>query len=574
MAGKEKQATLAFCGFTKSVVTKSGKLYQVNLPEVVDEENKHQQQIECSICKQRFTASKYLKQHWIFKHPKLDFPAEESSLSDLSKLNPGRPVCDDVLNSTPDHDASFIILQTSPDSSKKDRGRCGQRNRKTYTLDFKLKAIQMVEQAMTRAFKKKAPISYVASKLGVNKALVSKWYKGRIRLGNYRDTNVGSSKTPCRIRRNIETARNGAKASRYPLAEAMLLEEYKQQRSKGAKVTKHWLRKKMKCALKEKYGENVAKKFQGSKNWLYRFTKRNGISKRRRTNKQKSSTEKTAIIQDFHQELRKAVQSKRRRSPSFDKKWGRWLPTNRWNVDQVPLPFINEQATTYADKGSKAVWVAQPSSGLDKRQATLQLMIRAEGEQTVKPTVVFRGAGKVSLAEAEEYDKRVHVLFQKNAWMDEATNMKWVNDVLIPGISDKRNENILFADNVSFQLLEGFHQACRKKANMIVYMLPANQTDKVQPIDQGEGYLMKKKIGECLDSWLEDEKNPEEWNSTISAKKRRILLTKWVGEAWQDLNENYASTRRKFFLKTGCLMTADGTDDDKIMPQGIENYHF
>ena len=51
MAGKEKQATLAFCGFTKSVVTKSGKLYQVNLPEVVDEENKHQQQIECSICK-------------------------------------------------------------------------------------------------------------------------------------------------------------------------------------------------------------------------------------------------------------------------------------------------------------------------------------------------------------------------------------------------------------------------------------------------------------------------------------------------------------------------------------------
>ena len=102
---------------------------------------------------------------------------------------------------------------------------------------------------------------------------------------------------------------------------------------------------------------------------------------------------------------------------------------------------------------------------------------------------------KQSSAEVEEYDKRGHVLFQKNAWMDEATNMKWVNEVLIPGISDKKNENILFADNVSFQLLEGFHQVCRKKANMIVYMLPPNQTDKVQPIDQGEGYLMKKKIG-------------------------------------------------------------------------------
>ena len=145
MAGTERQVTLAFCRFTKSVVMKRGKLYRVNIPEVVDEEHKHLQQVDCTICKQRFTASKYLKQHWIFKHPMLDFPEEESSVSDLSKLNPRRPVCDDVFSSTPDHDASIIIPQTSRDSSKKDRGRGGQRNRKTYTLDFKLKAIQMVE---------------------------------------------------------------------------------------------------------------------------------------------------------------------------------------------------------------------------------------------------------------------------------------------------------------------------------------------------------------------------------------------------------------------------------------------
>ena len=114
-------------------------------------------------------------------------------------------------------------------------------------------------------------------------------------------------------------------------------------------------------------------------------------------------------------------------------------------------------------------------------------MIHAEGEQTVTPTVVFRRAGKVSLAETEEHDKRVHVLFQKNAWMDEATNMKWANEALIPGISETRKESILLQDNVSFQVLEGCHQICRKKANMIVYMLPANETDKGQPIDEGEG---------------------------------------------------------------------------------------
>ena len=34
---KMKQATLAFCGVTKSVVTNRGRLYKVELPEVVED---------------------------------------------------------------------------------------------------------------------------------------------------------------------------------------------------------------------------------------------------------------------------------------------------------------------------------------------------------------------------------------------------------------------------------------------------------------------------------------------------------------------------------------------------------
>ena len=132
----------------------------------------------------------------------------------------------------------------------------------------------------------------------------------------------------------------------------------------------------MKVALRLKYGYEAADQFKGSKNWLYQFTKRNDISVRRRTNKkQQSSKEKIEIIQDFHRKLRKAVQSRRRQDPAFDSKWGRWLPCNRWNVDQVPLPFVVDQDRTYADKGAQSVWIAQPGSGLEKRQATLQLVI-------------------------------------------------------------------------------------------------------------------------------------------------------------------------------------------------------
>ena len=65
----------------------------------------------------------------------------------------------------------------------------------------------------------------------------------------------------------------------------------------------------------------------------------------------------------------------------------------------------------------------QPSSGLNKRQATLQLCICVEGEQNVKPAIVFRDKGNVRTDEKAEYDEGVDVCFQSCAWMDSKINM-------------------------------------------------------------------------------------------------------------------------------------------------------
>ena len=136
--------------------------------------------------------------------------------------------------------------------------------------------------------------------------------------------------------------------------------------------------------------------------------------------------------------------------------------------------------------------MCQPSPGLDKKQATLQVCIRAEGEQNVKPAIVFRGKGNISNAEKAQYDKGVDVYFQRCAWMDTDLNMQWVSGTLIPGVGNCADEKVLFADNVGFQQDKQFHEACRKKINA-VYMLPENHTDKVQPIDAGCAKFMKTK---------------------------------------------------------------------------------
>ena len=91
--------------------------------------------------------------------------------------------------------------------------------------------------------------------------------------------------------------------------------------------------------------------------------------------------------------------------------------------------------------------VSQLSSGLDKRQATLQLCFGADGEQNVKPALIFRGKGRVATEEKEKYDKRVDVYFQQNARMDEEINMQ--SRAYIPGIGNDKEEKKFYSQTMS-----------------------------------------------------------------------------------------------------------------------------
>ena len=50
-------------------------------------------------------------------------------------------------------------------------------------------------------------------------------------------------------------------------------------------------------------------------------------------------------------------------------------------------------------------------------------------------------------------------------------------------------------------------------------------------------------------------------------------MTKWTAEAWKELTADKLFFM-KLFERTGCLITADGSDDDKIRPQALESYSF
>ena len=76
--------------------------------------------------------------------------------------------------------------------------------------------------------------------------------------------------------------------------------------------------------------------------------------------------------------------------------------------------------------------------------------------------------------------------------------------------------------------------------------------------------MIKKLIGRQLGSDLENDENFEKWcGQGFSASERRILLTKWLGQAWTDMQQS-KNFRQRLFQKTGLLMTAEeGEEVDK-----------
>ena len=55
------------------------------------------------------------------------------------------------------------------------------------------------------------------------------------------------------------------------------------------------------------------------------------------------------------------------------------------NMDQALLAFVMDDCKTYNQTGSKEILCSRGSSGLEKRQCTIQLTIFADGVSRVRP---------------------------------------------------------------------------------------------------------------------------------------------------------------------------------------------
>jgi hypothetical protein len=393
------------------------------------------------------------------------------------------------------------------------------------------------------------------------------------------------------VKRNI----NGRRAAKYPNAENQTMLWVKRMRGKGTKVTSRLTKAKMRLHVRQHHpGDAAALVFKASAGWLKRFMGRYRLTWRRRNdNATKSVDELMPSVAKFINDLRALRVSKpsvlvdNNPATLFDVRYGMYGPYNTLDVDQVPLPFASADPSTLEFIGTQRVWIKTPGSGLDKRQATLQLLIRALGKQP-KPCLLFRGCPELKrqydkdnrVREEAEYDDDVVVLWQAKAWADTKTCVKWAEGAFAEFVESELNggESLVLADNLKSQVKDDFVEAVKAKNGLMVFG-PKGATHVWQPVDHHIGREYGRLMGIYYDEWM-----AEQFDSIVgghvSAGERRVLLTKWAGRAYRHLEQEREECEKavlqdpsaepsrffKAFLRTGCLVTRDGTQDEEIRP--------
>jgi len=152
------------------------------------------------------------------------------------------------------------------------------------------------------------------------------------------------------------------------------------------------------------------------------------------------------------------------------------------NMDQTSLSFELLSGQTYEPRGSKSVWVKGAMSGWDKRQATLQLTIFADGKMRVLPLILFKGKGIGASIQREMllYDPRVVVKFNPTAYANSKNIQEWIEEQLISALEGQPALLALdlFCGHKTDNILD-----ILKAHDIILSAIPAGCTGIIQPLD-------------------------------------------------------------------------------------------
>ena len=96
---------------------------------------------------------------------------------------------------------------------------------------------------------------------------------------------------------------------------------------------------------------------------------------------------------------------------------------------------------------------------------------------------------------------------------------------------------------------------------------------KIQPLDVTFNAEFNKSVDRLTTKHLFAK--PELFMSgKVSAGDRRVLFTKWVGFAWQEISRRLKDTVIRSFVECGIALPISGSRDSEINIDGLPDYHM
>ena len=186
------------------------------------------------------------------------------------------------------------------------------------------------------------------------------------------------------------------------------------------------------------------------------------------------------------------------------------------NWDQTAMKIVPSSAWTMEKKGSKRVEIAAVD---DKRQITALFTCSLAGK-FLSVQLIYKGTTTRCLPKNVPFPKDWHLTYTENHWSNTGTMVDYVNNILVPYVVETRKKLGLSQDYPALVMFDVFKGQLNTDifdlldANNIIHVIvPANTTDKLQPLDLSVNKpakdFMKTKFqgwyGEVIRKQLEDQ---------------------------------------------------------------------
>ena len=177
------------------------------------------------------------------------------------------------------------------------------------------------------------------------------------------------------------------------------------------------------------------------------------------------------------------------------------------NWDQTAVKYVPVSNWTQEFKGSKRV----PIVGIDdKRQITATLTVTATGDML--PAQVKYGGKTPACLPNVTFPTGWHITYTPNHWANEDTMVAYIHNILLPYVVSTR-EKLQFSNTFpALVLFDHFKAQLTDRVldildsnNILVIDVPANCTDRLQPLDVSVNKSVKHHLRDSFQLWYSKE---------------------------------------------------------------------